>query len=198
MSERAGKAAGWAAVAELAAIAGILLAAGPKTVARLLEFVHPPAEVVVQEVVHGRSGHDALVFREKDGERRIIVPISAGESRTLTRMLRSGAPAAARTAGREAPSEAGKRILRASIDAVSRERVFSAHLTVYRELGPVDVESPLADAVALALERGAPIWMARDVLDRNGVTPEDARSLTNSPRARSRALAPGSELVTDI
>ncbi|HXN54647.1 MAG TPA: bifunctional nuclease domain-containing protein [Myxococcales bacterium] len=204
MGERASKVAGLLAAAGLGTVAGLFLAAGPKPFERLLGAVRRPAEVLVQEVVHGTGGHDALILREKDGERRVIVPLSAGESRTLIRILRARAAAPATPLGqaaagaRAATVKAGRRLLRASIDAVSREHVFSAHLTMDREPGPVDLESPPADAVALALERGAPIWMSRDVLDCAGVTPEDARALTDSMPAREKAPAPGSQLVIDI
>jgi bifunctional DNase/RNase len=206
MGERASKGAGLLAAAGLGAVAGIFFAVGPKPFEQLFGVLQPPAEVVVQEVVHGKSGHDALVLREKGGERRIIVPVSAGESRTLTRALRAHAsalttapaPAQAVAGRREAPAKVGRGILRASIDAVSREHAFSAHLTVDRGPGPVDVESPTADAVALALTRGAPIWMARDVLDRTGVTLEDVRTLTDSSPAREKAPARGSQLAIDI
>ncbi|GAC1593710.1 MAG: hypothetical protein NVS4B10_00670 [Myxococcales bacterium] len=93
---------------------------------------------------------------------------------------------------------ASGRLVRASIDAVSPERVFAAHLTLKRAMGEVDVGATLAEAVGRALDLGAPIWMARDVLDRTGVTPDDARSLADSTRARAKTNASGTPRSLDI
>lgn len=200
MSVRASQLALAAAAIGVGAAAGALLAAGPGPVERLLGLAPAPAQVLVQEVVHGRAGRDALVLREKDGERRIIVSLSPDESRVLSARVSRGASATGRSAPPAAtgPATAPGRLLRASIDTFSPERVFSAHLTMERDTGEVEVASTLASAVALAMDRGAPIWMARDVLDRTGVTPEDVRSLADSTRARTKAHPAGATGVLDI
>src|ERR1700730_5460504 len=161
-----------------------------------------PAELTVQELMRCSNGRAVLVLREKQGERRLLLPISPDEARSLDQRLRGLRAEAGNANVKELSTGSiralGGQVVRASIDAVSRERVFYGHLTLGRGPDTFDVEARPADAVALALEQGAAIFAAREVLDRAGITPEEAVALRDSRKSAAAAGHVGSSRVLDI
>jgi bifunctional DNase/RNase len=161
-----------------------------------------PAELTVQELMRCSNGRAVLVLREKEGERRLLVPISPDEARSLDQRLRGQRAEAGNAKVQELATGSiralGGQIVRASIDAVSRERVFYGRLTLGRGPDTFDVEARPADAVALALEQGAPLFAARAVLDSAGITLEEAAALRDSRGPPAAAAHAGASQVLDI
>jgi bifunctional DNase/RNase len=117
--------------------------------------------LTVQELMRCSNGRAVLVLREKEGERRLLVPISPDEARSLDQRLRG-------------------------------QRVEAGNAKVQ------ELATRPADAVALALEQGAPMFAAREVLDRAGITPEEAVALRDSRKPPAAAAHAGPSQVLDI
>ncbi len=141
-----------AAIASLCGGAALLAGALHGTAGFGLAGQDGPAELTVQELMRCSNGRAVLVLREKEGERRLLVPIS----------------------------------------------VFYGRLTLGRGPDTFDVEARPADAVALALEQGAPMFAAREVLDRAGITPEEAVALRDSRKPPAAVGRAGPSQVLDI
>lgn len=168
-------------------------------------------ELTAVEVVRCSNGRAVLVLREKAGERMLAVPVSPDEARALDPRLRGERPRAGNAKAQELAAGAlralGGRVLRASIDEVvqdhagttrSSEAGFESHLVLARGRGSVDVEAAPADAVALALEQGAGIFAARQVLDRAGITLEEASALRDAHKARAAGHDAAQVPVVDL
>src|SRR6202140_2152663 len=144
------------------------------------------------------SGSPGAGGRPRDGRARRPHPPregrrAAGHRPTLGRRIADANPdpAGARCRSRNASRAGGRRRpgghsqgWEAALARIDRRGLARARLppTFDNEggAGPAAPKPPPAVVVALVLERGAPIWMARDVLDFAGVTPEDGRALTDS------------------
>lgn len=169
-------------------------------------------QLVVEELARCSNGRAVLVLREKDGARLLAVPVSPDEARALDPRLRGERPTRGTAKAQELASGAiralGGRVLRASIDGVIPERAgeiqatssqgFESHVTVARGKGRLDVEAAPADAVALALEQGAAIFAARRVLDRAGITRDEAAALGEDHKARASVRGPARVPVVDL
>jgi bifunctional DNase/RNase len=191
-----------AAIASLCAGAALLAGALHGTAGFGLAGQDGPAELTVQELMRCSNGRAVLVLREKEGERRLLVPISPDEARSLDQRLRGQRAEAGNAKVQELATGSiralGGQVVRASIDAVSRERIFYGRLTLGRGPDTFDIEARPADAVALALEQGAPMFAAREVLDRAGITPEEAVALRDSRKPPAAVGHAGPSQVLDI
>ena len=65
------------------------------------------------------------------------------------------------------------------------KEAFTAHVDVTRGPGSVQVESELAQAVAIALQTHAPIVASAQLLERAGISPDDVRAVHEADRSRS-------------
>lgn len=169
-------------------------------------------QLIVEELARCSNGRAVLVLREKDGDRLLAVPVSPDEARALDPRLRGERPTRGNAKAQELAGGAiralGGRVVRASIDDVTQERAsevsaassqgFGSHVTVARGKGRLQVEAAPADAVALALEQGAAIFAARRVLDRAGLTREEAAALRESHKARAAGREPARAPVIDL
>ncbi|MGZ6142756.1 MAG: bifunctional nuclease domain-containing protein [Myxococcales bacterium] len=127
-----------------------------------------PIELRFGEIVRLRGGQPVLVLLERDGARRLPVPISRAEAALIERSRKGP-----KGLGPAAVEALGGRVLRASIDEVSRERGFRGHLALGSGSRELSVESTAGEALALALQAGAPIVADPAVLDEAAVTPDD-------------------------
>lgn len=169
-------------------------------------------QLIVEELARCSNGRAVLVLREKDGDRLLALPVSPDEARALDPRLRGERPTRGNAKAQELAVEAiralGGRVVRASIDEVTRERAgeipaassqgFASHVTLARGKGRMEVEAPPADAVAIALEQGAAIFAARRVLDRAGITRGEAAALGTSHKARAAARESARAPVVDL
>jgi hypothetical protein len=164
-------------------VALVLVACAAGAVCRALQPAPEgsPIELQYQELVRVHGGQLVLVLREKSGARRLPVPISKAEAALIERGLHGKPGLATQTV-----EALGGRVLRASIDEVSRERGFRGHLALGAGTREVSVEGSAGEALSLALQAGAQIVADPAVLDERGVAPEDlqrraARDLTTDP-----------------
>jgi len=158
----------------VAVVLGVCTAAA--LVCLSLALLQKPAsrvELQAKELVRVRSGQEVLVMIEKDGRRRLPVPVSRAEASRIERAL-NGGPHGLANASIEA---LGGRVLHATIDELSRERGFRGHLALGSGLREVRLEAPAGEALALALEAGAPIAADEDVLDEAGISLDDLSGL---------------------
>src|ERR1700738_3880392 len=160
-----------AAIASLCGGAALLAGALPGAAGFGSAGEDGPVELTVQELMRCSNGRAVLVLREKQGERRLLLPISPDEARSLDQRLRGLRAEAGNAKVQELATGSiralGGQVVRASIDAVSRERV-------------------------------AAIFAAREVLDRAGITPEEAVALRDSRKSPAAAGHVGSSRVLDI
>jgi hypothetical protein len=140
-----------------------------------------PIELQFQELVRVQGGQQVLVLQEKSGVRRLPMPISKAEAALIERSVHGKRGLAPQTV-----EALGGRVLRASIDEVSRERGFRGHLALGAGAREVSIEGSAGEALSLALQAGAQIVADPAVLDARGVAPDDlqrraARNLTTDP-----------------
>jgi bifunctional DNase/RNase len=149
-------------------------------------------ELVVQEVARCGNGQAVLVLREKDGERRLPVPVAPAEAAALDRRLHGEKSDHARLhdLANRSITALGGRVVRASIESLSGDRVFLGHLSVRGKAGSIELESRAPDSVALALDAGAPIVVTRQLLDQAGVNPSELSGSLNAQKARTSRTAP--------
>jgi bifunctional DNase/RNase len=149
-----------------------------------LSFLRQPSsrvELKAKELIRVGSGQEVLVMIEKDGSRRLPIPVTRADANRIERAL-NGGPHGLSNASLEA---LGGRVLHASIDEISRIRGFRGHLSLGSGLREMQLDATAGEALALALEAGAPILADVEVLDEAGVSPEDlqgksARTLRSS------------------
>lgn len=145
----------------------------------------PPVELRVQQVVRVRGGQAVIVLLEKDGARRLPVPVSNTEAAIIERgLLRPSGLAP------DAVKALGGRILRASIDEVSGQRGFRAHLSVGTGAAEIALDAACGEALGLAVQAGAPIVADPAVLDEASIRPEDLRGRTARNLSSDRTPAP--------
>ena len=142
-------------------------------------------ELQLKEMVRVQGGQAVLVFEEKDGARKLPVPISKAEAALIERGLHG-----VRGLGPDAVAALGGRVLRASIDEVSPERGFRAHLFVGSGSRELAIEGAAGEALALALQSGAPIVVGRAVLDAAAIGPSELQRRTARSFSTERAPAP--------
>jgi hypothetical protein len=127
-------------------------------------------EIAVEDVVRLGGGQAVLVLAEKDGPRRLAIPLTRMQELQIKDALRGG------TALGPATLEAlGGRVLGASIDEASAERGLRAHLALGSGGQELRVEASAGEALTLALEAGARLWADRAVLEAAGITRDELR-----------------------
>jgi len=142
-------------------------------------------ELRVRELVRVRGGQAVLVLEESRGSRRLVLPVTRSEASTIDReMHRPGGVAA------EAVETLGGRVLNACIDEVSGDHGFRAHVSVGNGSRVVRLTAGAGEAIAFALQAGAPIVVDAAVLDAAGVSLEDLRGKAARGLRTSRAPAP--------
>jgi len=127
-----------------------------------------PVELQVQELVRVRGGQPVLVLVEKGGARKLPVPVGHAEAALIERAL--GGPRGLLPASLEA---LGGRVLRASIDQVESDRSFRGHLEISSGARELWLEASAGEALALAIQAGAPVVARSAVLEEAGVSPAD-------------------------
>jgi bifunctional DNase/RNase len=141
-------------------------------------------ELVAQEIVRCANGQAVLVLREKHGDRRLPIPVSSGEAAAIEQRL-TGGEALQRDLASVSIRALGGKVVRASIDAVGRDRVFLGHVSIAGSGGAVEVPAGPQDSVPLALDARAPIVAAREVLDAAAISPGELHNLGDLDTARS-------------
>jgi len=141
-----------------------------------------PVELKVSELMRMRSGQPVLVLAEKNGLRKLPVPISRADAALI-----EGAMAGRHRLVPASVEALGGRVVRACIDEIG-EREVRARLVLAGALGEVQLDSRAAEALALALEAGAPIVVDEPVLEQDGISPDDL--LGKSARSLRSAAAP--------
>ena len=157
--------------------------------AGLLARVRPAAPVALelQGVVHTHSGQDVAVLAEKRGLRRLPVPVSRMEAALIERAARGQ-----QGLTRATLDALGGRVVRAAIDGMADDRTLRGHLTVASGLGrgEVRLEAAPGEALALAMQSGAPIEIDPEVLDEAGISLDDLRGKSAGTRRREVPPAP--------
>jgi bifunctional DNase/RNase len=115
-----------------------------------------------------RGGQLLLVLGEKHGARRLPVPVSKAEAELIERAR--GEPRGLLPASLDA---LGGRVLGASLDEVGRDRSVRGHLSLARGSRELRLDASAGEALALALQAGAPIAADPDLLDEAGISPDD-------------------------
>jgi bifunctional DNase/RNase len=134
----------------------------------------PPGEVemTVREVVRTSNGRAVLILQERGGERRLPVLVTAQEAGSLERRRLPGAPP---TLAFRSIAAMGGKVSAALIDSVDPGRGFRGRVTFSRFLGPAELALRATEAIALALDAGAPIQVTRELLDAAGISAGDLR-----------------------
>jgi len=144
----------------------------------------PQASVVElqpREVVRVHGGQPVMVLMEKGGTRLLGVPLSGSEALLIEgRLRRDNGPGLAT----ESLRALGGQVLRACIDGVSGELAFRGHLVLGSGARELRVEAGAGEALALAIEAGAPVFVEPEVLEAAGFSRDElraARSLKRDP-----------------
>lgn len=138
-------------------------------------------ELRFKEVVHLRGGPAVVVLQEKDGLRRLPIPVSRAEAALIERAVKGGLGLEP-----QAVDALGGRVLRASIDGISRDRGFKGHVLLGAGSREFRIDGVAGEALSMALQAGAPIVADPSVLDAAAVSPDDlhgraARELSTDP-----------------
>ncbi|MFN2549291.1 MAG: bifunctional nuclease domain-containing protein [Myxococcales bacterium] len=166
-------------------VALVLIACSAGAVCKLLQRPAHDGAIALEyaEIVHVRGGQ-VLVLKEASGPRRLPVPISRAEAALIERALKG--PRGLAPATIEA---LGGRVLGASIDSFG-QRTFRGHLSLGAGSREVRIESTAGEALALALQAGAPIVADPAVLDEAAISPEDLHGKNASNRRSDATPAP--------
>ena len=163
-------------------VALILVACATGALCRALAPAPRPetVELKFKELVRVHGGQPVLVLQEVSGRRRLPVPISRAEAALIERSLKGG-----RGLEPQSVEALGGRVLRASIDGISREG-FRGHVTLGLGFRELRVEAAAGEALSLALQAGAPIVADPAVLDAAAFSDGDlqrraARNLSTDP-----------------
>lgn len=130
----------------------------------------PALELAVEELVRVRGGQAVLVLAEKDGGRRLPVPLSNAEATQIDAALHG-----AKALAPGALEALGGRVVGASIDELGEGRGFRGHLSLRGSGGELRVDATAGEALTLAIEAGARIWVDAAILDAVGVARDDLR-----------------------
>lgn len=164
-------------------VALVLIACAAGAVCRALQPA-PQAQAVelkFKELVRVHGGQPVLVLEELNGARRLPVPVSRAEAALIERSLKGGRGLEPRSV-----EALGGKVLRASIDEISREHGFRGHVALGAGSRELRLDSSAAEALSLALQAGAPIVADPAVLDAAAVSEGDlhrraARNLSTDP-----------------
>ncbi|MGZ6124523.1 MAG: hypothetical protein ACXWLR_06160 [Myxococcales bacterium] len=130
----------------------------------------PQVEMRAQQVVRVGGGQMLLVLVEKDGMRRLAVPVTRSEAALIEDALHG-----ARGLGAAAVEALGGSVLRASIDGAVSLREFRGHLSVGSGVREIRLEASAGEALSLALQAGAKVTADRALLEEAGVSPDELR-----------------------
>ncbi|OLD47301.1 MAG: hypothetical protein AUI48_04320 [Chloroflexi bacterium 13_1_40CM_2_68_14] len=129
-----------------------------------------PVEMRAEGIVRVSGGQPILVLAEKNGGRRLGVPVLRAEAASIEAALRgSHGP------WMEAIESLGGRIVRASIDGARSRHDFRCHLSLGSGSREVLIEASAGEALSLALQAGARIVADPVLLEEAGVTADDLR-----------------------
>src|SRR5438105_5451252 len=141
--------------------------------------------MTAQRIVRVGEHQLLVVLVEKEGTRRLAIPVSNGEAALIQNALLGGHGLGAATV-----DALGGRVLRASIDDATSIRDFRAHLFVATGASEVRLDASVGEALSLALQAGATIVADRALLDAAGVSPEDLRGKRTRNLRSEREPAP--------
>ena len=142
-------------------------------------------ELKAEQVVRLQGGMPVLILRENDGARRLPLPLGRAEAAQIERSLKTRIAPSLLSQSIEA---LGGRILRASIDDLSGPAL-RAHLILSSGSQQLSIEAPLADALSLALEAGAPIVADAAMFEAVAISPAELEE-PRGARSLRRAAAP--------
>jgi bifunctional DNase/RNase len=132
--------------------------------------------LVVADVVATPHGGPAVILRDEAG--KLVVPIFIGGTEALSIELRHNKKRYARPLTHDlfdaALEKLGGTLLRVQIDGV-RDDTFLGSIFVRRGDDVFELDARPSDAIALALGRGAPIWVAPQVIEKAGITADKLR-----------------------
>ncbi len=136
-------------------------------------------ELEPREVVRVRGGQPVLVLVEKGGARLLGVPLTgSGAVLIEKRLRRDESPGLAA----ESLRALGGQVLRGCIDGVSGEWSFRGHLVLGSGAGELRVEAGAGEALALAIEAGAPVFVEPEVLEAAGISRDELRAARSVKR----------------
>ena len=144
-----------------------------------------PVTLRVREMVRVHGGQDVVVLQEAGGQLLLPVPVSRAEADLIERGLRAPSGLAPR-----ALAALGGRIDCASIDEVSGQRGYRAHLALADGPRRLELEARAGEALALALQAGAPIVARRSVLEEAAISPADLHGRAARDLRSERSPAP--------
>jgi bifunctional DNase/RNase len=128
----------------------------------------------VTEVVRLHGDRAVVVLTDRSNGRRLPVPMTSQDGTAIERRLRAAGKHSLATRSLEA---LGAHIVRVAI-GVDPSGGLSGTVVVARGLfGTRDVPLETSEAIAVALDEGAPIETSLDLLDVAGVSEEEARTL---------------------
>ncbi|TMB14491.1 MAG: bifunctional nuclease family protein [Deltaproteobacteria bacterium] len=134
-----------------------------------------PVEMRAEEIVRVTGGQPILVLAEKNGARRLGVPVSRAEAASIEAALQGS-----RGPGMAAIESLGGRIVRASIDGARSRHDFRGHLSLGSGAREVLIEASAGEALSLALQAGAQIVADPGLLEEAGVTADELRGASAS------------------
>jgi bifunctional DNase/RNase len=128
----------------------------------------------VTEVVRLHGDRAVVVLTDPGNGRRLPVPMTSQDGTAIERRLRTGAK---RSLAARSLRALGAHIVRVAIE-VDPSGGLSGSVVVARGLfGTRDVPLEASEAIAVALDEGAPIETSLDLLEVAGISEEEARTL---------------------
>jgi hypothetical protein len=180
-------------------LCGSALGARPRAQQQPVARPHAPSgfvEMYVAAVVPAPDGHTLLL---RDGARRAFIPMAIGESEALSISMRLEGRRLDRPLTHDlldsALRELGGRVVKVHVDE-SRGGVLAGRVFVEARRRLISLDARPADAIALALGSGAPIFLSRRVIARASISSADlddelGERAPPSPEERPRAAEPG-------
>lgn len=155
----------------------------PKQPATEIEAERPAGyvELAVATIAPAHGGR-AVLLAAKDGS--IAVPIFIGGTEALAIELRSNKKRFTRPLTHDLldaiTKELGGRLVKVHIDAI-RDDTFVGAVFVQQGDRLIELDARPSDAIALAVGNRVPIFVAQQVLDRAGITPDRLRGQPKDP-----------------
>jgi bifunctional DNase/RNase len=120
---------------------------------------------LIRVILSETQGHQTIVLREKGGERAMRVAIGPLEAAAIHRALTGERPARPMTHDLivQVLDTLEAQVLQIVINDL-REKVFLGRLVLRQNDRTYDIDSRPSDAVALAVQKGAPIFVEETVL----------------------------------
>jgi len=168
-------------------VLAILLACAAGALAGLLsrEGDRFGIEMSAQHLVRVSGGQMVLVLLEKNGSRRLGVPVTLAEAALIQGALFNGDALGVRTV-----AALGGRVVRAAIDDAKSVRDFRAHLVVKSGGREQALETSAGQALSVALQTGAAIVVDPALLEAAGVSLDELRGKRAASVHRESPPAP--------